>query len=250
MKILVIGGSGYLGGLTLSALAQHHEIRVLDLQPPVQGPWEYQQADVTDPVALNRAVDGAEALIYMAMGSTDNDGSFKGVESQVTAFDVTVKGMYFALDAARSAGCMHAVYTSSMSIYDGPVEQRFFENEDLVADTRTVYGLTKHLGEEVCRYAVRTWGMSVNALRLFFPVSMQSWRENDHKFPASATSSEDTARAILAALEFRKGFEAFMISGDLDERNMNMSKARRMLNFEPLPRPKMSAWSKVWSKIS
>ena len=174
----------------------------------------------------------------MAMGSTDSDGSFKSVGSQVTAFDVSVKGLYFALDAARNAGCMHAVYTSSMSIYQGPVEQRFFESEEVVPDARTVYGLTKQLGEEVCRYAVRSWGMSVNALRLCFPFSMESWRRNDRRLPASVTSSEDTARAILAALEFSKGFEAFAVSGDDEEKKLDLSKARQILGFKRLPRPR------------
>jgi nucleoside-diphosphate-sugar epimerase len=248
MKVLVIGGSGYLGGLTLPVLAQHHDISVFDLRPPAQGPWNYLQADVADLSALNRAMDGAEALIYMAMGSTDKDGSCKSVRASETAFDITVKGLYFALDAAHHAGCMHAVYTSSMSIYHGPVEQRFFENEDMTPDAHTVYGLTKHLGEEVCRYAVRSWGMSINSLRLCFPVSMQSWSASNNKLPVCATANEDTVRAILAALEYRKGFEAFMISGDHNEENMVLSKARNLLNLEPLTRPNKTSWP-VWPKI-
>ena len=46
------------------------------------------------------------------------------------------------------------------------------------------------------------------------------------------------ARALLAALAYRGcGFQAFMISGDYEQKLMNMSKARRLLGWEPLARP-------------
>jgi nucleoside-diphosphate-sugar epimerase len=179
-----------------------------------------------------------DSLIYMAMGSTDDDGSFKSINAARSAFDVSVKGLYFALDAACKAGSSHAVYTSSMSIYDGPVVQRYFRDEDLMPDARDMYGFTKHLGEEVCRHAVRVWGMSINVLRLCLPISMERWRAigNDAS-DVPATAGDDVARALLAALDYRHGFEAFMISGDHNHIHTNLSKARRLLNWEPLPRP-------------
>jgi hypothetical protein len=42
---------------------------------------------------------------------------------------------------------------------------------------------------------------------------------------------------MLAALELQAGFQAFMISGDYEQKIMNMSKAKRFLNWEPLARP-------------
>jgi len=57
VKILVIRGTGYLEGLNLPTLAQHHEVRVLDLHAPALGPREYLQADVTEPVIDSGSVD-------------------------------------------------------------------------------------------------------------------------------------------------------------------------------------------------
>jgi nucleoside-diphosphate-sugar epimerase len=238
MRVLVVGGSGYVGGLVLPVLAEYHSIRVFDLLPPQDGPWEYVEGDIADPEALNRAVKGMDSLIYMAMGSTDDDGSFKSMDAARTAFDVSVKGLYLTLYAACKAGITHAIYTSSMSIYDGPVVQRYFRDEDLMPDARDLYGFTKHLGEEVCRHAVRVWGMSVNALRLCLPVSMERWHaaSSNGASDVPATASDDVARALLAALNYRHGFEAFMISGDHNQIHTNLSKARRLLNWEPLPR--------------
>lgn len=236
MRVLVVGGSGYVGRLVLPVLAKHCSIRVFDLLPPKAGPWQYVHGDVTDPAALDLAVKGMDALIYMAVGAKDEDGSFNSSAAAKSAFDVSVKGLYFALDAARKAGSLHAVYTSTMSVYHGPLAQRYFRDENLMPDARECYGFTKSLGEEVCRYAVRSWGMSVNALRLWLPVSMARWQASHDGSPI-CTAGDDVARALLAALKYRHGFEAFTISGDHNQAHTNLLKAKRCLRWEPLARP-------------
>ena len=55
--------------------------------------------------------------------------------------------------------------------------------------------------------------------------------------PGLATTAGDVARAMLAALEYRGGFQTFMISGDYEQKVLNMSKAKRVLGWEPLARP-------------
>ena len=55
--------------------------------------------------------------------------------------------------------------------------------------------------------------------------------------PDIPTEEEDVARAMLAALEYRNGFQAFMISGDYENKIMNMTKAKRLLGWEPRARP-------------
>jgi hypothetical protein len=42
---------------------------------------------------------------------------------------------------------------------------------------------------------------------------------------------------MSAALDYQGGFNAFMISGDYENKIMNMSKAKRLLNWQPLARP-------------
>ncbi len=55
--------------------------------------------------------------------------------------------------------------------------------------------------------------------------------------PTLATAGSDVAHALLAALRYRGGFQAFMLSGDYEQRILNMSKAKRYLNWEPVVRP-------------
>lgn len=235
MHILVIGGSGDVGSLILPHLAQQHTLRVFDLRPPADPSWEYVAGNVGDFDALRRAADGVDALLYMAMG----DKEYNTTSAITTNFDVNVKGVYLALDAAQRAGVTHAVYTSSMSVYGGQLPERYFPDEEITPDASGLYGFTKRLGEEVCRNATREWGMSVNALRLCFPTADDAWQDIARRgTPVLATAASDVARLVLAALAWRgNGFNAFMASGDYEQQVMNMAKARRMLGWEPLARP-------------
>ena len=234
MRILVVGGSGFVGGLVLPLLAQQHSVRVFDLRPPVE-PVEFVEGDVGDFAALRRAAEGMDALVYMAMGNKE----FSAPNSIATNFDTSVKGIYLALLAAHEAGITHAVYTSSMSIYGGEITKRNLDHEDIPPDATHFYGLTKRLGEQMCRHAVAEWQMSVNALRLCHPTANDQWRkQTDPAVPTIATAASDVAGAILAALELRgNGFQAFTISGDYQQKIFNMTKAQHMLGWQPLVRP-------------
>lgn len=235
MNLLVIGGSGYVAGLVLPWLQKHYTVRVFDHKPPADTALDYHEGDVSDPVALARAATGQDLLLYMAMGHPDAGHP----NSATSSFDVNVKGVFLALEAVHYAGIPHAVYTSSMSVYDGNLYSREFPDEDISPDSSQVYGFTKRLGEECCRVAVRRWGLSVNALRLCLPTPEDRWlRETRLGTPTIATTADDVARALLAALSYRgHGFNAFMISGDYEQKLMNMGKAKRLLGWEPLARP-------------
>lgn len=235
MKLFVVGGSGLVGGLVLPFIARQHTVKVYDLRPPADPAWDYVPGNVGDLDSLCEAVKGADALLYMAMG---NKYSYVTTEGITTNLDVNIKGVYLALEAAARAGVPHAVYTSSMSVYGGDLYQRYFVDEELTPDANELYGFTKHLGELACRQMTRVYPMSVNALRLCFPMAAADWQAAvAERNPTIATDAEDVANAILGALEYRAGFQAFMISGDYDEKIMNMSKARRLLNWAPRARP-------------
>src|SRR5262249_39580046 len=115
MRLLVVGGSGYVAGLVLPLLAEQFALRVYDRVPPRNPVWEYVAGDVTDAAALQGAAEQMDLLLYMAMGR----GPQGGVMAPAAAYDVNVKGLHYALDAAKKAGIRRAVYTSSLSVYDG-----------------------------------------------------------------------------------------------------------------------------------
>lgn len=245
MRILVIGGAGLVAGLVLPLLKRRHTLRVFDLKAPADETLDHVVGDVCDYHAVYEAAQGMDALLYMAMGRNLylGDSRQRNVEMLTSSLDANVKGVYIALCAAHDAGITHAVYTSSMSVYGKDLMRSYFPDEEVVPDAHNLYGFTKRLGEEVCRNACHAWGMSVNALRLCFPTSSDMWYATVKAGePTLKTTDTDVAAALEAALTRRfDGFEAFMISGDYEQKIMNMGKAKRLLDWEPLARPQMEA---------
>lgn len=231
MRLLVIGGSGYVGRMVLPHLAREHEITVFDLVEPEQGPWDHVIGDVQDVEAVTSSLAEIDALVYMAMNTQVNPASIPTVAN---AFDVNVKGLYFAFFTASENGVPHGVYTSSMSVFSE--REGLYPDESATPDATHYYGLTKRLGEEVCKALVANGGITINALRLCFPVDDDAPSPTEPEFRATTfTRAKDVAAAILGALEYRNGFHVFTISGDTDERMTRLSKARDLLNWQPTP---------------
>jgi nucleoside-diphosphate-sugar epimerase len=51
--------------------------------------------------------------------------------------------------------------------------------------------------------------------------------------PIHGTAATDLARAVLAAIDYRDGFQIFTISGDDSARLWSTAKARRLLGWVP-----------------
>jgi nucleoside-diphosphate-sugar epimerase len=150
-----------------------------------------------------------------------------------------VKGLHFALDAARQAGIRRAVYTSSMSVHDGhDLVSGQYDQETVPPEPGSVYGLTKWMGEEVCRFFHRTRGFPVLALRLFLPVSQADWHaRHGTSRPDARTSAPDLARALAAALTLdHSSFEVIHVTGDTSGRAFHHEKAKQVLGWEPQER--------------
>ncbi len=253
-NLLVIGGSGYVGNLVLPTLANHFNLRIFDRNPPAwaetlnsqPSTLNYVPGDLTNGPALLAAAQNMDLLLYMAMGRVGE----RDIDNVTAAYDVNVKGVHLALDAAVKAGIKRAVYTSSLSVYDGQLDIRSgaTDREDILPRSRKVYGFTKWLGEEVCAYFSRTHNLPIVALRLFHPVpdseksppnsdpSDQSDMSDrsDKQSPDGRTAASDLARALTAALLLEhEGFEPIHITGDTSGQAYKHEKAKRLLDWQP-----------------
>ncbi len=240
MRVLVVGGSGYVAGLVMPELARRHSVRVLDPKSPASpvAGVEYRTGDATDFDALYRAATGMDAVLHCAMAR-----EWESPAGVVETFAVHVASVHLTLRAAHEAGVPHAVHVSSMSVFRDLENRRV--DESVPTDATDVYGLTKRLGEEVCAAAVAEWGLSVNVLRLTWPTPDHVWplwgirgeppfqRYTGDGRPIEATAASDLARAVLAALEYRDGLQAFTISGDRSAALWSTARARELLGWQP-----------------
>jgi nucleoside-diphosphate-sugar epimerase len=228
MRVVVIGGSGYVASLFAPALARHHAVDVFD---------RAKGDDALDPDALASALRGADAVVHCAMTRSDEAADM---------FDINVKAPYLALAAAKRAGVPHAVHISSLSVYDNVKARKV--DESVPADARDPYGLTKRLGEEACRAAAQAEGLSVNILRLAWPTPDEAWPawnppwrkgkpmlfKTPDGTPIHGTSATDLGDAVLKALDYRNGCEVFHITG---AHVWSTAKAERLLGWRPHSAP-------------
>ncbi len=244
MKVLLAGGAGLVGSRITPYLLRHHAVRVLDLHPPGDPHVEYVEGSVTDPEALTRALTGVDSFIYLVMQSgqggsvTDQD-----VATIADNYDVNAKGLHLLLFLAQGLGIKRGIYTSSMSVHYR-ARTWYPAEEGVPLDAPSVYGLTKGFGELICQYFARWFDMNLIALRITAPRSREQWLAERHAPPTNQDSSrvfvtdeEDLANAYLGALHAltigHGRFDAIFIAGDEQEEVHNLSKARRLLDWQP-----------------
>ncbi len=247
MKVLLVGGSGHVGSFITPYLRAKHDLRVVDTRAPKHD-VEYVAGSVTDPAALRAALAGVDAFVWLVMRKPQG-GSVRDqdIETIVENYDVNTKGLHLFLFLAHGAGVRRGVYTSTMSVHYRRRDW-YPAEEQVPLDTPSVYGLSKGFGEGICQYFCRWWDMSIVGLRITGPRTREQYlQERRNPPPASArpdgspplfiTDEEDLARAYLGALDAvqvgHRRFEAVFIAGDEAEKEHNLTKARRLLGWEP-----------------
>ena len=155
MKVLLVGGSGHVGSMTLPYMKAHHQFRILDLSPPKDSTVDYIQGSVTDPEIVQQAIKGMDTFVYMVMRRpTSDNSSAANFDDIVANHEANLMGLHLLLHAAKEEGIRHAVYTSTFTVHER-TRNRFPSEAEIPLDNPGVYGLTKGLGERVCQYFCR-----------------------------------------------------------------------------------------------
>ncbi len=168
MKVLVTGGSGFIGSHVVDSLVSAgHEPRNLDLTPsPWHGPGlETTVADLTDAAAVAEAVRGCEAILHLAAMADVN----QVVEAPGRTDAVNVHGTFNLLEAARAEGVSRFVYASTIWVYgNAPGPEPHDEDTPLVLPPH-LYTSTKLAGEMYCRSFETMYGVPTTILRFGIP---------------------------------------------------------------------------------
>lgn len=112
MKILVTGGSGFIGSRLVDCLqSQGHDVVILDLVVNPRFQQITVQGDVADPKVVERCMQGVEVVFNLAAQHRDD------VFPIERYYDTNVQGMRVLCSAMAAHGIKRFVFTSSVAVY-------------------------------------------------------------------------------------------------------------------------------------
>jgi UDP-glucose 4-epimerase len=170
MRVLVTGGSGFIGSHVVDKLiARGHEPVIYDLRP---SPWHNDPdhpvdtvlGSITDREALERALHSCDAVAHLAAVADVNDVH----ASPEDAERVNARGTVAVLEAARRAGVKRIVYASTIWVYsDCEVDE--VDEDTLLPAPSHLYTSTKLAGELYCKAYQELYGIDYTILRFGIP---------------------------------------------------------------------------------
>ncbi|HEY2771056.1 MAG TPA: NAD-dependent epimerase/dehydratase family protein [Solirubrobacteraceae bacterium] len=168
MRVLVTGGSGFIGSHVVDKLrARGHEPVIYDLRP---SPWHSNGSvdtvlgSITDREALERALHSCDAVAHLAAVADVNDVHKEPEDAE----RVNARGTVAVLEAARRAGVKRIVYASTIWVYSDCADEAVDE-ETLLPAPSHLYTSTKLAGELYCKAYQELYGIEYTILRFGIP---------------------------------------------------------------------------------
>ncbi|MDA8015855.1 MAG: NAD-dependent epimerase/dehydratase family protein [Thermoanaerobaculia bacterium] len=155
MKILVTGGTGFLGRRMVERLAPNHDLRLLVRKTSDRSRFPdnvtFAEGDVTDAASLEAAAEGCDAILHAA--------ALVKILAPSADFDrINVRGLDHVLAAGEKVGVERIVYVSSFMAL-GPTEngpERMLDESAPARDRKWIndYERTKTLSDRAARRAI------------------------------------------------------------------------------------------------
>lgn len=199
MKVLLTGGCGLVGSRIAPLLTGRHEVTHFELRDPGDGlPWI--EGDLLDEEAVREACEGMDAVMHVAAIHGPNWRRL----GDHAMFEANVMGTQNMIDAAVRAGVERVVFTSSISATghgQGLPPPYLPIDEEIPRGPADLYGQSKALGEQICRFATERHGLSTVMLRPGFICDEQTEFPATWRLLSCMVDVRDVARAHVAALE-------------------------------------------------
>lgn len=167
MKILVIGGAGYIGShVSKKLLAEGHQVTVFDnlstgLKENILPSTTFIEGDILFPDQLDSVMSGQEAVVHLA--------AFKAAgESMINPEKYSINNLYGTINILNSmcrAGVNKIIFSSSAAVYGEPQYLPLDENHP--TEPINYYGFTKLEIERILKWYSQLKGIRFAALRYF-----------------------------------------------------------------------------------
>jgi dTDP-glucose 4,6-dehydratase len=257
MRVLVTGGAGFIGSnfirFVVGTLKRHSVVNFDKLTyagnlanlESVAGNSHYTfiKGDVCDPVAVETAMRGCDAIVHFAAESHVD----RSIYEPAPVVQTNITGTSILLETARRLSVPRFVHISTDEVY-GDLPSGAFADENSPLKPSSPYSATKAAADLLVRSYVRTYGFPAMITRSsnnygpyqfpekFLPLMITNALDHkslpiygDGKQQRDWLHVEDNCRGILAVLERGKEGEIYNIGGLEVEDNVSM--ARRLLRL-------------------
>ena len=167
---LITGGAGFIGSsIGRALLARGDRVRIIDNFSSGRREnfadyardVELIEADILDPAALRRAVEGVEVIFHEAAIPSVPKSMAEPIENH----EANASGTLRVLHAAKQAGVRRVVYAASSAAYgDAPELPKL---ETMAPAPISPYGVSKLAGEYYCQVFAGAYGLETVCLRYF-----------------------------------------------------------------------------------
>jgi len=175
MKILVFGGTGFVGlNIAAALLVRGHAVTLFDrmgLPPAAEkvfarhaGRLTVIQGDITDRKAVEEAIAaGCEAII---LGAAITAGRDREAADPETVLRVNLLAQIPVLTAARRSGVGRIINLSSAAAYGTNAFRNSPLDEQISCDPVSLYAVTKFASEKVAARLAALWPCEIISVRL------------------------------------------------------------------------------------
>ena len=204
MKVLVAGGSGFLGSYVVDQLADRgHDVTIFDTRAPTESARivRFIQGNILDSAAVAAAVTDNE-VVYNFAGLADLNDS---IDKPVETVSLNVIGNLNVLEAARQHDVRRFVYASSVYVFShkGAFYGASKKASELIVEQ---YGEQYDLGYTIMRYG-SVYGERADASNRIYRILRQALVDKRISFPGDG----------LEEREYIHGRDAAKLSVDVIE---------------------------------
>jgi UDP-glucose 4-epimerase len=170
MKIIIAGGSGFIGSHVVDVLlGQGHEVLIYDLDAPRYGQsCTYVRGDIRDIDRMVRVIENRDIVYLLAAEANVN----RFYESPVFSNDITANGALSVLEAARRKKAARVILASTEWVYGSlpdAGEEIVTEETPYTESPDHLYTSSKIASELYCKNYQRLYDVNYTIMRYGIP---------------------------------------------------------------------------------
>ena len=165
MKILVTGGSGFIGTVLIKKLLlDGYKVNCLDLNNSLNiknKNFKFFKSSVMNEKMLNNASKRVQLIIHLAasMGVQNTDKNY------IDCLDINILGTKKVLETAKKNNVKRIIFTSSSEIYGDQKKFPIYENFE--TKNKSVYAISKNAAEAYVKGYSQKHRINYNIIRFF-----------------------------------------------------------------------------------